>query len=398
MPKQKSKRQEQPKAPMTRRQQSRWAREQRQQRIALGFVIATVVLVIGILFFGIWREILSRPGQAVARVGARSLTLGSLAEEITYRANLLDRQIELAQRQVLEARSAAANDPTLSFLSQYAEQQLQQLQLQRFQISDGQGMVEELIQRELIKQEATKRGIAVTTGDIDAEIVRQFQPQPSSSDIDATTAATDTVALPPAPSPTPIPPDAWRANYQQTLTQYGLSEANFRRFTIEPLVWRTRLEEILTANVPTTTEQVRARHILLPTQADAADVLALLREAPNSFADIAKVRSTDESNKDEGGDLGWFGRGVMAPEFEVAAFTTAAGQITGVISTTFGFHIIKVEERDANRPLTESELANSKAQAFNEWLQTAILSADVTRYFDSDKQNWLNKQIPAMRF
>ncbi len=397
MPKKKSKQAQQPAAPMTKRQLSRWQKEKRQERLALVFVLATIVLVGGILIFGVWREILSRPGQVAGRVGDARNTLGSKVQEIKYRARTLDTQIALAQSQLVQARTQAQADPTSAFLVQYVEQQLQQLQLERFQVSNGQSVLEDAIEREIIKREAQRRGISVTAADIEAEIQRQFQPVPDETTdaVTTTTSTTDTVALPPAPTPTPIPADAWKGRYEQTLATYSISDAEFRRYTIEPLVWRTRMQEIIAASVPTTTEQVRARHILLATEQDARDALALLKEAPATFQDVAKARSTDDSNKDQGGDLGWFARGVMAPEFEAAAFALEPGQISDVVTTTFGFHIILVEEKDANRALDKDQLDSRIAQAFSDWLTDLKASPDIERYLDSDKQTWLNKQIPA---
>ncbi len=102
-------------------------------------------------------------------------------------------------------------------------------------------------------------------------------------------------------------------------------------------------------------EEVKAAHILLTVAQDAdqqtidkrrelaEDLLKQLREGAD-FAAMAKAHSDDKSNADKGGDLGTFGRGIMVGAFEDAAFALKPGQLSGVVRTPFGFHIIKVSE------------------------------------------------------
>jgi hypothetical protein len=79
-------------------------------------------------------------------------------------------------------------------------------------------------------------------------------------------------------------------------------------------------------------------------KAKAEEVLAKLR-AGGDFAALAKENSADPSNKDKGGDLGWFGRGMMVKPFEDAAFALKPGELSGIVETQFGYHIIKLEDR-----------------------------------------------------
>ncbi len=109
-------------------------------------------------------------------------------------------------------------------------------------------------------------------------------------------------------------------------------------------------------------EEVRARHILFKLAPDAsdadrtaaraqADAVLATSKGGADFAELAKQYSQDASASN-GGDLGQFGRGVMAPAFETAAFALQSGQISDVVETPFGLHIIKLEEKVPER--TES--------------------------------------------
>jgi parvulin-like peptidyl-prolyl isomerase len=99
---------------------------------------------------------------------------------------------------------------------------------------------------------------------------------------------------------------------------------------------------------------VRASHILLKTEGkDEAAVKTkaeeILKEAKGGadFAELAKKNSEDESNAKNGGDLDYFGRGRMVPEFDAAAFNMETGQISDLVKTQFGFHIIKLTDKKA---------------------------------------------------
>ncbi|RYC04498.1 peptidylprolyl isomerase [Ciceribacter ferrooxidans] len=97
-------------------------------------------------------------------------------------------------------------------------------------------------------------------------------------------------------------------------------------------------------------EEVRARHILVKTEDEAKAVIAELDKGKD-FVELAKEKSTDP-NKSEGGDLGYFTKGRMVPEFEQAAFAMEKGTYSKTpVKTQFGFHVIKVEDkRDAPPP------------------------------------------------
>jgi len=89
--------------------------------------------------------------------------------------------------------------------------------------------------------------------------------------------------------------------------------------------------------------EVKASHILIQDEATAKDVLERVKQG-ESFADLAKQYSEDPGSKDKGGDLGYFKRGVMVPAFEKTAFSLEVGEISDLVKTDFGYHIIKVED------------------------------------------------------
>src|SRR6202163_711760 len=128
----------------------------------------------------------------------------------------------------------------------------------------------------------------------------------------------------------------------------------------------------------TTPEQVRASHILLKTEGkDDAAVKAKAEEilkqakAGADFAELARKNSDDEQSAKSGGDLDYFGRGRMVPEFDQAVFAMQPGQISDLVKTQYGYHVIKLVDKKsaATRPLTEvrqqlsDQLAYERAQA-----------------------------------
>ncbi|MSN25908.1 MAG: peptidylprolyl isomerase [Geobacter sp.] len=102
-----------------------------------------------------------------------------------------------------------------------------------------------------------------------------------------------------------------------------------------------------------TGEQIKASHILVKTEKEAKDILAQIKAGGN-FEELAKKHSVDSSSA-KGGDLGWFGKGSMVPAFEKAALALKEGQVSDVVKSDFGYHIIKLTGKRAAgiRPLEE---------------------------------------------
>lgn len=138
-------------------------------------------------------------------------------------------------------------------------------------------------------------------------------------------------------------------------------------------------------------QQVRASHILIKTEQgkdeatarkEAEEILAKVRGG-GDFAQLAKEHSDDPVSAAKGGDLGFFGRGQMVPEFEQAAFSLQPGQVSDLVKSPFGFHIIKVTEApkssvDTRRPVAEFQVRQEEADRAARNLATKI-AADVKK-------------------
>ncbi len=89
--------------------------------------------------------------------------------------------------------------------------------------------------------------------------------------------------------------------------------------------------------------QVKASHILVEKEDEAQNILKKIEEGED-FSDLAKEYSTDPGSAAQGGDLGYFSKGMMVPEFEEAAFSLKSGEISKPVKSQYGYHIIKVED------------------------------------------------------
>ncbi len=138
-------------------------------------------------------------------------------------------------------------------------------------------------------------------------------------------------------------------------------------------------------------EQIRARHVLVrvardatPEQRSAAEqrantVLERIRSG-ESFEEVAKSTSEDPGSKDRGGDLGFFRRGTMVPEFEQAAFALEPGAVSDLVKTDFGFHVIRLEEK---KPAEERAFDDAKRELASELLKNDAAAAEARKLADA---------------
>ena len=383
----------------SRRQQSKWQREQHQQHrlyIAIGVL---VVVVGGIFLGGIFYDNVVRANEVIAQIGPDSVTASQLLGEVRPAAKSLD-----AQAKQFGGGTNIAN---------YVDQQKRNLPDQT--LSD-------IIDKRLIQQEAARRGVSVSPAELDdkeRQTVADFQavsnpaptPQPTSapdsSDAavaadSAATAAASTVVTPAAaasPSalttPTVVPTldaSAYAPALQQLLDKNNLAEPDFRDRLLQGML-RERLQTAIgQEQVPDTQDQVHARHMLMATQEQADSVLAQL-QAGADFAALASQVSTDPGSKDKGGDLGWFGHGVMDPPFETAAFALQPGQLSDVVHGANGFHIVQVLEHDPARAVPADQLTSQRQKAFTDWLASRRSSQDVKLQLSQPARDWILARI-----
>jgi len=123
------------------------------------------------------------------------------------------------------------------------------------------------------------------------------------------------------------------------------------------------------------TTQIHASHILVKDEETAKQIRDELRAHPEKFADLAKEKSIDTSSAQKGGDLGTFGQGRMVPDFERAAFSLKVGQVSDVVKTQYGYHIIMVTERkEGERKPFDQVKEQIRAMLRNKALQDQVQS------------------------
>jgi foldase protein PrsA len=215
-----------------------------------------------------------------------------------------------------------------------------------------QNVLNGLIEQALIEQAATASGISVTDEELEATVQ-------------------ESIAV-----------GQGQETFDQWLAENGLTLDEFREIQRSQLLASKMIEKV-TAVVPTTAEQVHARHILTSDPASAQALLGELNGGAN-FAALAQQSSEDVSTAANGGDLGWFPRDVplMPPVVVEMAFALEPGGTSGVIESDQGYHIIRVEAREDNRPLTPEMVLYVQQKAFETWLAEQRGNAVVERYID----------------
>jgi len=233
----------------------------------------------------------------------------------------------------------------------------------------GEQALTNLINQELVNQEAAKKNITITDADVDAEI-ETYKTQFGSEE-----------AL------------------NQALEQYGMTMDDLRKQVVMELKLTKLLEPQINVTDDqvketfetykdsfNTPEQVRASVILVATEEEAKDIVKQLKEGAD-FAELAKSKSLDTATKDQGGDTDFFARGEREEAVEEAAFKLAEGEISDPVKTSEGYQVIKVtdkkeahtatldEKKDEIRKTLISQQVSSMSGA---WLEDVRSKAQIT--------------------
>lgn len=393
----------------------------RQDRAIRISALIIIVLVVGIVGYGILTNTVLLPYRTVASVNGEKITAGDFQVQAkVQRVQAINRYMQYMQY----AQMFGVQDPLTD--SNFGP--LLQKDATRLSSPDvlGQEVIDLLVNDRLIRQEAKKRGIVVTKEELDKAMQDSFGFFPNGTPTAAPTATEVVIPTlnptelaivgntatpsPVVPTPTTTPDPKMTATLEPTVApsatagptetaaptataitqegytgllkervdglqkETGLDEAGYRRLVETGLI-RDKLLEELTKDMKTTQDQVWARHILVKTPEEAVAAEARLRSGED-FAKVAAEMSTDTGSKDKGGDLGWFGKGAMVAPFEEAAYALPIGKISDPVQSDYGYHIIQVIGH-AERPMTDQQIQQEKQTILTDFLKQLRDSSDV---------------------
>jgi parvulin-like peptidyl-prolyl isomerase len=266
------------------------------------------------------------------------VTASPTTTQVAARVNGQPVSLDLYNRQAAQAQAAMIQNGGLDPNSAQGKEAIKSLKQQ---------VLEQMIDDVVIAQQADREGIKATDAQVNQRLAEMV--------VDAGSAD--------------------KLNEYLTKNQLTLADLCYQiRSQILGDAMLNRVTGALPANVP----QVRARHILMASAQQAQAVREQIRQGKD-FADLAKQYSVDEATKVNGGDLGWFPKGVMDPQFETIAFQMRPGEVSNVVQTQFGYHIIKLEEKQDARALPPELIQNARQQAFLAWLQAVRETLKIER-------------------
>jgi parvulin-like peptidyl-prolyl isomerase len=243
--------------------------------------------------------------------------------------------------QVEQAMSYLKQQPNFDSNSQEGQAAISQLRRQ---------VLSWMIDQAVIEQTAAREGVSVSEDQVQAEITRLIGNDPD--------------------------------KFDEWLKTNGLTRETFQSQLQRELLGVALQEHVIGSDSPIV-EQVHARHILLASETEAMDVLLKLRSG-GDFAELAKQYSQDKGSSQTGGDLGFFPRSIMPNEIEAVAFSLSPGEISGIVKSDFGYHVIQVIEKDPARKVSDEMLATWRQKSFLRWLEAQRSVAKVFTYVSFD--------------
>jgi peptidyl-prolyl cis-trans isomerase D len=403
---------------ITKKHMARLEREERQKKYLLIGAAVVIFLVVGVIIYGILDQTVLRSQQALAWVDDQKITTQQFENRVKYIRWQLVQQYKNTEQL---SQMFGSNESTNSYFAN----SLKQIQGQLDATDQlGSNTLDQMIDEAVIAKEAKKRGITVTEQEVDEAIQAAFRYYPNGTpvpsvtptlgststlsptqlalvtitptptefptpEVTATLAATEaptaaasptsSASATPVPTSTPYTEAGFKtevSSYLEQVKPINFSDADLRSIFRNQLL-AEKLQKIITADVGATQEQVWARHILVDDETIALAALERIKNGED-WAKVAAELSKDTSNKDAGGDLGWFGKGKMVSEFETAAFALKIGEISQPVKTQFGYHLIQALGHEV-RPLTPAEQADAQKIAFSTWLTTAKTEAKITK-------------------
>lgn len=366
------------------------ARAQRElilRRWILAGAGLTVALALGFVLYGWVRETRIVPFQPVATVDGEPIPTRAFQGRVRLaRLDLISRAENLRQLQAFFGSDPSLASRLQSDLLQIALQLSQPETLGRAVLD---GMIEDL----LIRREAARRGIVISPEQVERRLEESFgyyrdgTPTPAPTAEGAAPAATATAEGPTptagptataVPTATPYTAEAYRADFDAQMRLLGdvarITADDYRART-EALLYREALQAALAEEIAEVQEQTHARHLLLASRETAEQARARLQDG-ESWEQVASELSLDQATAGQGGDLGWFPRGVMDEAFEQAAFSQAVGVVGEPLQSSHGWHVIEVLAR-ATRPLEVGVRESLVRAALARWLSDARAEAAI---------------------
>ena len=436
----------------TRKHLARKQREARQTRIIVIVTIVIGVLIIGLVGYGLVDQLLVRPRIPVAQVGETVIRVREFEAQVQYtRIQMLNQTYqyynfsqqfgEFGQSFLQTAQSLASQlSQPVALGSDVLDEMINSILIREAAAERGITASEQEIDEALQAafgffpdgtptptQTATiastptlsETSLALVTltptstaTDLPTE-TPEVSPTPSEAaeEIDEAEGAEEDAEAPPADesqetrtveasptitlTPTPFTTEVFAQNlkeFDELYDPYNFTIQDLREM-FEVQILREKLQEEVTAELVPVKDEVWARHILVETAEEAQEVLEAL-EAGDSFEDLAAEYSIDDSNSQQGGDLGWFDTEMMVPEFTETAFSLEEGEISAPVETDFGFHIVQVlAKRESQIP--PDEFLGLKQETFTNWLsEQRSARQDITIYDEWEDYVPTTPEIP----